>query len=100
MDELIPQDALSTQFGIIPAPRDLESRGDWEKFRAELKSRIEDLLENDFNRLQSILYVMDVDETKASAAFATRDQQAVAAELADLMIARHIARMETRRTRG
>jgi hypothetical protein len=97
MDELETGDQISTQFGIAAAPRDVEASAEWERFRAALQERIADLLETDFNRLQAILYVMDVDEAEASRAFALREPQAVSAALADLMIRRHIARMQARR---
>lgn len=100
MDEVEPGGMLSAQFGIVPAPQDLDASTQWQEFHAALKQRIEEMLEHDFHRLQSILYLMDVDEQMAEEAFSLRPPAAVANELASLMIKRHISRMKTRQERA
>lgn len=98
-DELESRDPISAQFGIVPAPRDLEARDEWLEFHRVLSASVEDLLEHDFNRLQAILYVMDVDENRAAKAFALRDPRQISAEVANLMIERHVARLRSRKER-
>ena len=94
------KDLLSEQFGIVGAPSTLEASAQWESFHAALKARVVQMLGSEFEKLQSILYLMDVDEDKASRAFAIRDRDESAAQLATLMMNRHVARMRTRQQRS
>ncbi|MDX2190573.1 MAG: hypothetical protein SFY32_11980 [Bacteroidota bacterium] len=61
-----------------------------------LQSKILHLLRNDFNKLISVLYTIDIDEKKSKTAFLLKDDVRIANELTDLIINRLIQKIKFR----
>ncbi|GEM_PF-1579212 len=99
-DTSIQQDSrrvIATQFGLEfdeEGPQSIEDRE--HAFRALLIERIVALLTHDMERLMNILYRVDVSEELAAQAFRDNAPEHIAPALADLIIARQLAKAETR----
>jgi hypothetical protein len=89
MDNEIPLAALEI-FGIhLP-------ESDALRWRQLLEERIDHLLQNDFDRLISLLYRLDVDEILLRTKIRESEGLNVAAIISDLVIQRQIQRMRSR----
>ena len=71
-----------------------------EQLHGLLVARIREMLGDRFEQLLAILYRVDVSEERAQIAFAQRDPEMIADELARLVIERHIQKAEMRRRSG
>ncbi|MGI8908863.1 MAG: hypothetical protein ACR2IE_20510 [Candidatus Sumerlaeaceae bacterium] len=59
-------------------------------------NRVSQLLKDDFSRLMSSLYQMDVDEELVSATFQLPSHEATASQIAELIIEREIRKVRSR----
>jgi hypothetical protein len=62
-----------------------------------LAGRIRDMMENNFEKLQNILYRIDVDQQKVHELFSTNNRSEYPSLLAGLIIDRQLAKIKTRR---
>ncbi len=74
----------------LPATQDKELNREW------LASIINDLLNNNFQRLISILYRIDVNETKLRTLLAEHQDINAGTIIADLLIERQLQKIKTR----
>jgi hypothetical protein len=81
--------------GIIPNTKIVVS--DFDKLKEWLAYEIQILLDHDFEKLLNMLYRIDVNEQKAKEAFADLNPSM---KLAELIIAREIKKVETRKKYG
>ena len=73
----------------------LPATADYVDLEALLEKSITHLIDSDFERLLQVLYRIDIDELKVKKAFANPDS--VANNLAKLILAREIQKIETRK---
>ena len=85
-------------FDLEPLPAGLPATsGDvLRELRIMLTARIMELLETNYEKLLSALYLIDVSEEKSRAAFQQKTNADVAVALADLIIERHMEKAKTR----
>lgn len=81
--------SIRDEFGLAGAENPI-AHSDYGKLREILTRRIEELLHEDFNRLTSALYQMDIDEEKVQAALRLPSFGKCALSLADAIIEREI----------
>lgn len=79
-----------------PLPKDYETLSR-EQLKSHLTLFIADLLENNFEKLVSLIYRHDVSEEKLHHALQTGDVEGQAGRVADLVIEREMQKVETRR---
>ena len=70
---------------------------DIEALKLWLAKEVDQLLHRDFQKLVNLLYRIDVGEDRAKAAFASADSENLSMKLAELIIARELQKVETRR---
>lgn len=86
---------------LVRAAFDLENvQAASEQLHGLLAARIREMLGDRFEQLLAILYRVDVSEERAQMAFAQREPERIADELARLVIERHIQKAEMRRRSG
>ena len=93
---------LLESFEIDPRllPAGLNEHENLEALKKLLISRIEELAQNDMEKLLWILYRIDVSEKKLKAALANAPPEDFSKTVADLIIERQIQKDETRRKSG
>ena len=84
-----PIDELMKEFGLIPAGPDRDRLG-------ILATKINDLLENDFQKLISILYRMDISEAKLRLLLKDNPGSDAAMIIANMMIERQAQKIKSR----
>ncbi len=85
---------IAERFGMDEAVGD--AWDDLAAFRRELIARIQWLLDDQLERLMHILYRVDVDENAVQGIFREVPGPDIAADLADLIIHRQLAKARTR----
>lgn len=81
---------LIYELGLVPGTKDKDGR-------VELARYINELLNNDFSRLISVLYRMDVNETKLRRLLNDNPATDAGSLIADLMIERQLERIKSRK---
>lgn len=84
---------LKQDFGLQASEADEQS---FQALKSLLRERIEFLLDHDFEKLLSLLYRIDVDETKAKAALIEKSDTKPAEVFAELILQRLIQKAQTR----
>ena len=90
-------DALARQFGAAPPPDSLQAPLTLDDVRRFLVPRITRLLDRNPSLLLSLLYRIDVAERDVKRALAQTQPGALPGALADLIIARQLQKVRTRR---
>ncbi|MBI3139416.1 MAG: hypothetical protein HYZ15_12625 [Sphingobacteriales bacterium] len=76
---------------------ELPATGTLEQLREKLSARINDLINNDFEKLVFHLYRIDVSEARMRALLAQKEGENAAGLIADLIIERQLQKLETRK---
>lgn len=79
----------SFQSGELPVQFDLSA------IKAQLVKRVIEMLSMDRQRFINNLYMIDISESKVSAAMASKDKTSIPEKLADLIIERQLQRIKT-----
>ncbi len=103
-DELadVRTELVRASFGLAAVPRAWETLPEDERHRflAMLAARIEEIMDESFEKLLAILYRLDVDERKVNTAFGENSRPAIARALAELVVERQLRTIRTRRQRS
>lgn len=83
---------LHRQWGLPDDPAH-----DWKQLKTALKERLFELLEDDFAGLVNAMYRLDIAEDRFKAALDASSTDAIAAQLAEVVLQRELQRLETRR---
>lgn len=85
--------------GIINRQLDTEFNGNisLQELREKLTFLLNDLIQNDFQKLVAILYKVDVDETKLKQILKDQAEKDAGTIIAELILEREIQKIETRR---
>ena len=86
--------ALVQQWGVLPIG---EERIAWDALVEALSRRINFLLNHDFERLMSCMYMIDVPEQRFSEAVKLPEKDRPARAIAELIIEREVQKMESRK---
>lgn len=89
-------EALVQDWSIVPVPPGEEHSGR-EALLLALKNRVRYLMQHDFNRLMTAMYILDVEEERFKAAMAVSGVDASASALAEVILEREIEKAATRR---
>lgn len=84
---------LQQDFGLQASEADEQS---FQALKSLLRERIEFLLDHDFEKLLSLLYRIDVDETKAKSALVEKSDSKPAEVIAELILQRLIQKAKSR----
>jgi len=66
------------------------------ELKKHLRGKISELLDNDYEKLISILYRIDVDEDKLNELFGSKSRESIPGRLADLIIERQLQKINIR----
>lgn len=91
-DRIDLQKELSKHWGIEPSGED-----SWEELKRNLKARLKELLNDEFNQLVNAMYRLDVSEARFNQALSAGNQDAIAEQLTEIVLNRELQRLETRR---
>jgi hypothetical protein len=89
--ELISQDFCIEKHHFLSEPANVEAIRNW------LKSILDHLLENDFERLLNAMYRLDIDESKFQEVLSGVYGNDVSGKLAEIIIERELRKVETRK---
>jgi hypothetical protein len=88
-------EALIKDWSIVPVAPEQHSSGR-EALLLALKNRVKYLMQVDFNRLMTAMYILDVEEDRFKAAMAISGVDASAAALAEVILEREMQKVITR----
>ncbi|AXA34853.1 MAG: hypothetical protein KatS3mg130_1209 [Candidatus Sumerlaea sp.] len=95
-------DLLKVSFGLEWGRNELSQASNEQMllFQQMLSARIAEMLDGALDELMAALYRLDVDERQVQTAFGLPSREAIAAEIARLVIDRQIHRIQTRKARN
>ena len=95
------KEVVDLTFASLNLPNTLPETAGWEEVRAVLATYLDELVQTDFNRLLSILYRIDVSETKVKASLAANPENKSAGYIiAGLIMERQQQKIEFRKQYG
>lgn len=95
------KEVVDLTFACLNLPNTMPETAGWEEVRTVLAAYLDELVQSDFNRLLSILYRIDVSETKVKASLAANTENRSAGYIiAGLIMERQQQKIDFRKQYG